>query len=69
MSALVDERAPKAVFCESVGNPLQGNVVDFAAFADVAHAAGVPLIVDNHHYPRRICAARSDTAPTSWCIR
>ncbi len=45
VSALVDERT-KAVYCESVGNPL-GNVVDFAAFADVAHAAGVPLIVDN----------------------
>ena len=45
VSALVDDRT-KAVYCESVGNPL-GNVVDFAAFADVAHAAGVPLIVDN----------------------
>lgn len=45
VSALVDART-KAVYCESVGNPL-GNVVDFAAFADVAHAAGVPLIVDN----------------------
>jgi O-acetylhomoserine (thiol)-lyase len=41
----IDERT-KAVFCESIGNPL-GNVVDFAAFADVAHRAGVPLIVDN----------------------
>lgn len=36
----------KAVFCESIGNPL-GNVVDFAAFAKVAHEGGVPLIVDN----------------------
>src|SRR5574343_546163 len=45
VSALVDDRT-KAVYCESVGNPL-GNVVDFAAFADVAPAAGVPLIVDN----------------------
>ena len=42
---LIDERT-KAVYCESIGNPL-GNVVDFAAFADIAHAAGVPLIVDN----------------------
>ena len=42
---LIDERT-KAVYCESIGNPL-GNVVDFSAFADVAHAAGVPLIVDN----------------------
>ncbi|MBY0444969.1 MAG: PLP-dependent transferase, partial [Burkholderiales bacterium] len=36
----------KAIYCESIGNPL-GNVVDFAAFAAVAHAGGVPLIVDN----------------------
>ncbi|WP_283148237.1 O-acetylhomoserine aminocarboxypropyltransferase/cysteine synthase family protein [Silvimonas soli] len=36
----------KAVFVESIGNPL-GNVVDFAAFAKVAHEGGVPLIVDN----------------------
>ncbi|GIX53294.1 O-acetylhomoserine (thiol)-lyase [Sphaerotilus sulfidivorans] len=44
-AALIDERT-KAVFCESVGNPL-GNVTDLRALADVAHAAGVPLIVDN----------------------
>ncbi|MEO7401969.1 MAG: aminotransferase class V-fold PLP-dependent enzyme [Polaromonas sp.] len=42
---LIDART-KAVFCESVGNPL-GNVTDIAALADIAHAAGVPLIVDN----------------------
>lgn len=42
---LIDDRT-KAVYCESIGNPL-GNVVDFAAFAAVAHAYGVPLIVDN----------------------
>ena len=45
IAALIDART-KAVFCESIGNPL-GNVVDFAAFAEVAHAHGVPLIVDN----------------------
>lgn len=36
----------KAIFCESIGNPL-GNVVDIAALAKVAHDAGIPLIVDN----------------------
>ena len=35
-----------AVFCESVGNPA-GNVCDLKAIAAVAHAAGVPLVVDN----------------------
>jgi len=44
-AALIDERT-KAVFCESVGNPL-GNVTDFAKLAEIAHAHGVPLIVDN----------------------
>ncbi len=42
---LIDGRT-KAVFCESIGNPL-GNVTDFAALATVAHDHGVPLIVDN----------------------
>jgi O-acetylhomoserine (thiol)-lyase len=35
-----------AVFCESVGNPA-GNICDIEAIAKVAHAHGVPLIVDN----------------------
>lgn len=43
--ALIDERT-KAVFCESISNPL-GNVTDIAALAEIAHRRGVPLIVDN----------------------
>ena len=35
-----------AVFCESVGNPA-GNIADIEALARLAHAHGVPLIVDN----------------------
>jgi O-acetylhomoserine (thiol)-lyase len=42
---LIDART-KAVFCESIGNPL-GNVTDIGALAEIAHARGVPLIVDN----------------------
>ena len=42
---LIDAKT-KAVFIESIGNPL-GNVTDIRALADVAHAHGVPLIVDN----------------------
>ncbi|NVM78806.1 O-acetylhomoserine (thiol)-lyase [Duganella sp. SG902] len=42
---LIDERT-KAVFIESIGNPL-GNITDIAAIAAVAHQHGVPLIVDN----------------------
>jgi O-acetylhomoserine (thiol)-lyase len=41
----IDART-KAVFCESIGNPL-GNVTDIGALADIAHKGGVPLIVDN----------------------
>jgi len=36
----------RGVFCESVGNPA-GNICDLQALAEVAHAAGVPLVVDN----------------------
>jgi O-acetylhomoserine (thiol)-lyase len=42
---LIDART-RAVFCESVGNPL-GNITDFALLAEIAHRHGVPLIVDN----------------------
>lgn len=42
---LIDERT-KAVFVESIGNPL-GNITDIEAVARAAHAHGVPLIVDN----------------------
>ncbi|RRQ71137.1 bifunctional o-acetylhomoserine/o-acetylserine sulfhydrylase [Streptomyces griseofuscus] len=45
----------KALFAESLGNP-RGNVLDVRAIADVAHAAGVPLIVDN-------------TVPTPYLLR
>ena len=45
VAALIDDRT-RAVFCESIGNPL-GNVVDFSAFAEIAHRHGLPLIVDN----------------------
>ena len=36
----------KAFYGEAVGNP-KGDVLDIRGVADVAHAAGVPLIVDN----------------------
>jgi O-acetylhomoserine (thiol)-lyase len=42
---LIDENT-RCVFVESIGNPA-GNIVDLEAVADVAHRAGVPLIVDN----------------------
>ena len=45
LAAQIDENT-RAVFCETVGNPA-GNVCDLEAIAQVAHRAGVPLIVDN----------------------
>jgi O-acetylhomoserine (thiol)-lyase len=45
VARLIDENT-RAVFCESIGNPA-GNICDIEALAKVAHAAGVPLIVDN----------------------
>ena len=45
MAGLIDEKTT-AVFCESIGNPA-GNIVDIEALANMAHAHGVPLIVDN----------------------
>ncbi len=40
----------KAVFLETIGNP-RLDVHDIAAIADVAHARGVPLVVDNTFAP------------------
>ncbi len=45
IAELIDDKTA-AVFCESIGNPA-GNVIDLEALANVAHASGVPLIVDN----------------------
>jgi len=42
---LIDGKT-KAIFCESVGNPL-GNITDFEPLAEIAHKHGIPLIVDN----------------------
>ena len=42
---LVDENT-RLVFGETIGNP-RLNVMDIRAWADAAHAAGLPLIVDN----------------------
>lgn len=42
---LIDEKT-KAIFAESVGNPL-GNVTDISALAEIAHRHGIPLIIDN----------------------
>ncbi len=45
MAQLIDSRT-KAVYCESIGNPA-GNVVDLEKLAGIAHAHGIPVIVDN----------------------
>ena len=45
MEKHIDART-KAIYCESIGNPA-GNIVDLEALAAMAHAHGVPLIVDN----------------------
>ncbi|MDA8330130.1 MAG: O-acetylhomoserine aminocarboxypropyltransferase/cysteine synthase [Candidatus Dormibacteraeota bacterium] len=42
---LLDDRTA-GIFCESIGNPA-GNIVDLEALANLAHAHGVPLVVDN----------------------
>jgi O-acetylhomoserine (thiol)-lyase len=44
-AAAIDENT-RAVFVETIGNPAL-DVPDLRALADVAHAAGVPLVVDN----------------------
>lgn len=45
LAELIDEKT-KAIFCESIGNPA-GNIIDLERVAELAHAQGVPVIVDN----------------------
>jgi len=54
IAARIDDRT-RAVYCESIGNP-SGNVADIERLAAIAHAHGVPLIVDN-------------TVPTPFLVR
>ncbi|WP_418103834.1 O-acetylhomoserine aminocarboxypropyltransferase/cysteine synthase family protein [Vibrio harveyi] len=45
LAELINENT-KAVYCESIGNPA-GNIIDLERVAELAHAQGVPVIVDN----------------------
>ena len=51
----VDEKT-KLVFGETIGNP-KINVVDVKAWADAAHAQGLPLIIDNTAPTPLLCKA------------
>src|SRR5210317_314205 len=53
MAALIDDRT-KLVFCESIGNPA-GNIVDLEKVVEIAHAHGVPVIVDNTEATPMLC--------------
>jgi O-acetylhomoserine/O-acetylserine sulfhydrylase len=45
LAAAIDEKT-KAVYVESIGNP-KYNIARLPEIAEVAHKAGVPVIVDN----------------------
>ena len=53
VAAAIDETT-RAVYVETIGNP-RLDVPDFRALADVAHAAGVPLVVDNTFATPLLC--------------
>ncbi|MGI5835878.1 MAG: O-acetylhomoserine aminocarboxypropyltransferase/cysteine synthase family protein [Chloroflexota bacterium] len=44
----------KAIYGETIGNPLV-NVLDIQAVADIAHEAGIPLIIDNTFASPYLC--------------
>jgi O-acetylhomoserine (thiol)-lyase len=54
IAAAIDDHT-RAVYLESIGNP-RLNIPDFQAITDLAHAKGVPVIVDN-------------TVPTPYLLR
>jgi O-acetylhomoserine (thiol)-lyase len=53
IAAAIDETT-RAVYIETIGNP-RLDVPDIRAIADVAHAAGVPLVVDNTFATPLLC--------------
>ncbi|BDW85889.1 O-acetylhomoserine aminocarboxypropyltransferase/cysteine synthase family protein [Roseicyclus marinus] len=53
VKAAIDEDT-RAVFCEAIANP-GGYITDLRAIADVADAAGLPLIVDNTSATPYLC--------------
>ncbi len=44
----------KAVFAETIGNP-GGTICDIEALADIAHANGIPLVIDNTFATPYLC--------------
>jgi O-acetylhomoserine (thiol)-lyase len=53
LAALIDSKT-KAIYCESIGNPA-GNIIDLEGVSTLAHAQGVPVIVDNTVATPAIC--------------
>ena len=53
MRAAIDENT-RAVFCESIANP-GGYISDLEKMAEIAHEAGLPLIVDNTSATPYLC--------------
>lgn len=53
LAQLIDDKT-KAVYCESIGNPA-GNIIDLSKVAELAHAQGVPVIVDNTVATPAVC--------------
>lgn len=44
----------KAIYGETISNP-RGNILDIAAVAEIAHAAGLPLVIDNTFATPYLC--------------
>src|SRR4051794_5058815 len=63
VARLADEKT-RLVFVETVGNP-KLNVVDLRAWADAAHAEGLPLVVDNTVPTPVLCRAFDHGADVS----
>ena len=73
-NAFVDADDPKtfrraitphqALYAETIGNPML-DMLDLEAIADIAHAAGMPLMVDNtcHAVPLRPLEHGADSSP------
>jgi O-acetylhomoserine (thiol)-lyase len=65
-AAAITDRT-RLLYAEVIANP-SGEIADLTGLAEVAHAAGLPLVVDATVATPALCRP-SSTAPTSWCTR
>ena len=54
VQSAVQDNSVRVLFAESLANP-DGNITDISSLADIAHEAGIPLVIDNTMATQILC--------------